>query len=37
VDPINFFGEAHLPSILAITKMTKAPKSPPPPRRYIKE
>ena len=27
----------HLPSIFAPTKMTKAPKRPPPPRRYIKE
>jgi hypothetical protein len=32
-----FLGATHLPSILATTKMTKAPKRPPPPRRYINE
>src|ERR1039457_4186312 len=28
------FGDTYLPSIFAMTKMTKAPKRPPPPRRY---
>jgi len=30
-------GKTHLRNIFATKKMTMAPKSPPPPRRYIKE